>query len=94
MTDVDLARRLRGLYRTARMLETELRHGHLDQGLITEIDQQMEQGIGSEPRCTELCAVVDEMRESTMTPRQELFADTIRACDRLKDRIEGVLSLL
>ncbi|MCC6541422.1 MAG: hypothetical protein IT225_04310 [Flavobacteriales bacterium] len=94
MTDADLVRRLRTLYRTARMLETELRHGHLDGGLITDIDQQMEQGVGSEPRCTGLRMAVDAMRESTMTPRPELFGDTIRACTRLMDQIDDILSRL
>lgn len=94
MTDLDLARRLRTLYRTARMLETELRHGHLDMGLIADIDQQMEHGIGSDPRCGELSIAVDALRENTMTPRNELYADTIRACEKLKDLIEGVLSVL
>ena len=33
-------------------------------------------------------------RESTLTPRPELLRDAIRACDKLKDAIEGVVSAL
>lgn len=93
MTDADLARRLRTLYRTVRMLETELRHGHLDEDLVAAIDRRMEDGIGSEPRCSELRAAVDALRESLMTPRPELFGDAIRACTTLMDRIDAVLDL-
>lgn len=89
-----LARRLKTLRRTVEMLRTELRHGHLDEGLIADIDAQLEDGIGSEPRSAELRAFVDALRESTLTPRAELLADTIRACDKLGDAIEGVVGRL
>lgn len=92
MTDLELSRRLRTLRRTVLMLQTELRHGHMDEALITEIDQQMEHGIGTDPRCEELRGPVDALRESTMTPRTELFPDTIRACEKLKDAIEGIVA--
>mgnify|MGYP001291957806 CR=1 FL=1 len=39
-------------------------------------------------------AAVDALRESAMHPRAELFPDTIRACEKLKDAIEGVVSAL
>ena len=94
MNDLDLARRLRVLRRTVLMLQTELRHDHVDEALIAEIDQQMEQGIATEPRCMHLPSVVDALRESAMHPRAELFPDTIRACEKLKDAIEGVVSVL
>jgi hypothetical protein len=34
---------------------------------------------------------VDALRESTLTPRAELHADTIRAGEQLKNAIDGVL---
>ena len=37
MNDLDLARRLRVLRRTVLMLQTELRHDHLDEALLAEI---------------------------------------------------------
>lgn len=94
MTDLELARALRTLRRTVQMLRTELREGHLDEGLITEIDGQMEDGIGGDPRSAVLRMFVDALRENTLTPRGELYADTIRACDKLSDAIEGVLARL
>jgi hypothetical protein len=89
-----LARRLKTLRRTVEMLRTELRHGHLDEELITSIDAQLEDGIGTDPRSAELRAFVDALRENTLTPRAELLADTIRACDKLGDAIEGVMDRL
>lgn len=94
MTDQDLARRLRTLTRTLLMLETELRHGHLDEELLADIDQQMERGIALDPRCAGLRAMVDALRESTMTPRTELLGDTIRACEKLRAAIDEVLGRL
>jgi len=90
----DLARRLKTLRRTVLMLETELRHGRLDEALITEIDAQMERGIASEPRCAQLVKRVDDLRESTLTPRTELLGDTIRACEKLRDGIDEVVGRL
>lgn len=94
MNDLDLARRLRVLRRTVLMLQTELRHGRMDEGLLTDIDEQMERGIASEPRCATLVANVDSMRESTLTPRAELLGDTVRACEKLRDGIDEVLGRL
>lgn len=90
MTDLELSRRLRTLRRTVLMLQTELRHGNVDEALIADIDQQMEHGIGTDPRCETLRVPVDGLRENTMTPRAELVADTVRACEQLKDAIEDV----
>ena len=87
----DLARRLKTLRRTVLMLETELRQEHLDEGLLADIEQQLEDGIASDPRCAVLRQHVDALRESTLTPRKELYADTVRACVQLKDAIEGVV---
>jgi hypothetical protein len=94
MNDLDLARHLRKLRRSTLMLETELRHGRLDADLVLDIDHQMENGIASEPRCARIRDGVDALRESTLTPRPELISDTVRACDKLIDVIDGVLSEL
>jgi hypothetical protein len=94
MTDLDLARRLRRLRRTVLMLETELRRETVDVELLAEIERHMEQGIATEPRCAGLIAPVDALRESTLTPRPELYRDTIRACEQLKDAIEGIMDQL
>ncbi|MBK6542943.1 MAG: hypothetical protein IPG10_17005 [Flavobacteriales bacterium] len=92
MDDLDLARRLRLLYRTVQMLQSDLRQGHLNSKLLAEIEMRMEHGIATEPRCADLRGPVDALRESTLTPRAELNADTIRACEKLKDAVEDVLS--
>jgi hypothetical protein len=94
MKDLDLVRRLRRLRRAVDMLQGDLRHGHQNKELLAEIELQMEHGIGTEPRCASLSIAVDALRESTLTPRPELYADTIRFCERLKDAIEGVVSRL
>jgi hypothetical protein len=94
MNHVELARALRTLRRTVLMLQTELRHGRIDEALIADIDQQMERGIAGEPRCAGLVMRVDALRESTLTPRAELLADTVRACEKLKDGIEEVVDRL
>ena len=94
MDEQDLVRRLRRLRRTVDMLQTDLRHGHLNDKLLAEIESHMEHGIATEPRCMRVRAYVDALRESTFTPRQELHTDTIRASENLKDAIEGVVSAL
>jgi len=94
MTDQELSRALRVLRRTVMILETELRHGRLDDALITDVDAQMERGIASEPRCATLVANVDILRESTLTPRAELLGDTVRACEKLRDAIDEVVGSL
>ncbi len=94
MTTLELIRRLRILQRTVRALETELRHGHLDQKLFNSIDEQMEAGIATAPRGEGLGTHVDALRENTLTPRPELMADTVRASQKLQDAIEGVLAEL
>lgn len=94
MDDLDLARRLRVLRRTVLMLQTELRRDHMDEGLIAEIDQQLEHGIATEPRCSALPGAVDALRESALSMAPERFGDTIRTCEKLKDAIEEVVSRL
>ncbi|MBL7952776.1 MAG: hypothetical protein JNM62_13775 [Flavobacteriales bacterium] len=92
MTDLELTRSLRTLRRTVLMLQTELRNDHMDEGLIADIDRQMANGIGTDQRCDGLRVLVDALRESTLTPRAELYRDTIRACVELTDAIEDVTS--
>ena len=94
MNDLELTRALRSLSRTVLMLETELRHGRVDEDLVGAIDQQMEGGIGSDPRAVGLPVLVDSLRESTLTPRTELLGDTIRACEKLRDAIDAVVGRL
>ena len=94
MNDLDLARRLRVLRRTVLMLQTELRHAHMDEALIADIDQQMERGIATEPRCASLSAAVDGLRENALSKGAKRFDDTIRACEKLKDAIEDVVASL
>lgn len=94
MKDLDLVRRLRRLRRAVDMLQADLRHGHQNKELLAEIEVHMEHGIGTEPRCEALRTAVDHLRESTLTPRPELYMDTIRCCEKLKDAIEDVISRL
>lgn len=94
MTDLELARRLKRLRRTVLMLETELRHGQVDEELIQDIDAQLESGLAVDARCEHLRIPVDALRESTLTPRLELHRDTIRACEKLQDSIEAILGEL
>jgi hypothetical protein len=94
MDATTLARRLKTLRRTVLMLQTELRQSHLDEDLIAEIERQMEHGIATDPRCAGLGAAVDALRENMLSPRAELFPDTIRACEKLKDAIESVAGTL
>lgn len=91
MTDQDLTNRLRLLRRTVLTFQTELRYHRVDEQLVSAIDEQMERGIATEGRCRHLCETVDALRESMITPRTELWADTVRACDKLLDAIEAVL---
>ena len=94
MEDLDLARRLKRLHRTVLMLETELRHGHFDEELLNEVDAQLEDGIATEPRSLALRDQVDALRENTLTPGGNMFTDTIRACEKLKDAIQHILDSL
>ena len=92
MNDQDLVRRLRRSKRTVDMLGTDLQREHLNGKLLADIDDQMENGITSDPRCSGLRERVDALRESTLTPRPELFRDTIRLCEKLKDAMEEVVN--
>ena len=94
MSDREFARHLRQLHRIVLMLETELRHGHVDEELLADIDRRMEQGIATDPRCAALLPAVDALRESTLTPRPELLGDTVRACEKLRDTIDAVIGRL
>ena len=94
MQNEDLVRRLRKLSRTVYMLQTDLRHGQLNNALLEEIEFQMDHGISTEPRCTGLVPLVDTVRENTLTPRPELYTDTARACEKLKDAISDLVERL
>jgi hypothetical protein len=94
MKDDDLVRRLRRMRRTVDMLQSDLRDGRVNDLLLAATEAHMENGIATEPRCGGLVPLVDELRESTLTPRPELYRDTIRASERLKDAIEGIVSLI
>ena len=76
------------------MLETELRHGTLDEELLADIDRQLEEGIATDPRCAGLRELVDALRESTLTSPPELYRNAVRACEKLKDAMEEVVALL
>ena len=73
------------------MLQADLRDTHLNVELIAEIEHRMDHGISTDPRSAGLSNWVDALRESTMTPRRELFRDAARACEQLKEAIEVVL---
>ncbi len=73
------------------MLRSELQQGMMDEALLADIDLQLEQGLAMEPRSAELRDHVDRLRESTLNSGSEMFADTIRAADKLNDAIEGIL---
>ena len=94
MQNEDLVRRLRKLSRTVYMLQTDLRHGQLNNALLEEIESQMDHGISTEPRCTGRVPLVDTVRENTLTPRPELYTDTARACEKLKDAISDLVERL
>jgi hypothetical protein len=94
MTDLDLVRSLRRLRRTVDMLQADLRREYLNAELMAEVEKHMDHGIATDRRCTKLSARVDALRESTLTPRRELYADTIRACEQLKLTIDGVLNVI
>ena len=91
MNDLELVRRLRRLRRTVLMLETELRMGHLDVGLLEEIEERLEHGIATEPRSAGLRGMVDAVRENTLTPRPELMRDTVRAAEKLRDAVDAIV---
>lgn len=94
MTASELAAELHILFRSARMLETELQHGRIDTELLEDIDRQMEDGIATDPRSESLRSFVDALRESSLAPRPERLTDMERACQQLKDAIDEVLGKL
>lgn len=85
------ARELRQLRRAVIMLQNELRSDHLDEQLLADIETMMDHGIATAPGCEALVTRVDQLRESTLTPRPELYRDAALACERLKDAIEVIL---
>lgn len=91
MQDLELVRCLRQFTRTVNMLRSDLGQGHLNHDLLVEIESLLDNGPGMDERCAGIVAMVDYLRESTLTPRKELFTDTIRACDKLKDAITDLV---
>lgn len=75
----DFARRLNTLRRNVLMLETELRQEQLDEDLLADIERQLEDGMAGRSRCAVPRQHVDTLRECTLTPRKELYADTVYA---------------
>ncbi|MBK7296717.1 MAG: hypothetical protein IPI91_08760 [Flavobacteriales bacterium] len=62
MQNEDLVRRLRKLSRTVYMLQTDLRHGQLNNALLEEPESQLNHGKSTAPRCTGLVPLVDTVR--------------------------------
>jgi len=94
MENLDLVRRLRRLRRAVDMLQADLRREQLNVELVADIEKHMDHGIATDSRCASLATRVDVLRESTLTPRRELYVDTARACEQLKNAIDGVLNTI
>lgn len=94
MKNLDLARRLHRLRRSVIMLQADYRREYMDVELLAKIEQQMDHGISTDPRCAGLSGRVDALRESILTPRPELFRDAARSCEQLKEAIEVILDTL
>ncbi len=94
MENLDLVRRLRRLRRAVDMLQADLHRGDLNAELIVEIEKHMDHGIATDVRCVGLSTRVDALRESTLTPRRALYADTARACEQLKSSIDEILNMI
>lgn len=89
-----LIRQLRRLKRTVDMLDTEFAQRRVDEGLLAELDLQLENGLANEPRAAELKPLIERLRENTLTPRTELYADGMGDCRRLKAAIEGLIAVV
>ncbi len=90
----ELMRELRRLKRTLEQLEAEFAHGRTDEGLLHEMDTMLENGLADDPRTEALKGMLDQLRESTLSDKPELFADGIRHCRKLKATVEGTMSML
>ena len=87
-------RQLRLLKRTVEQLEAEFAHGHVDEGLLADIDRMLEDGVADGPEAAHLKSLLEKLRENTLTPRAELYKDGIRDCRCVKATIEGVIAVL
>lgn len=87
-------RQLRLLKRTVEQLEAEFAHGRIDEGLLTDIDRILEDGVADGEEAANLKSLLERLRENTLTPRAELYKDGIRDCRRVKATIEGVIAVL
>lgn len=74
------------------MLETELRRGQLDDGLIEEMETMLANGIGYDVRSQSLRDRLDALRETLLTPRPHRTMDGVRSCQELKHAIQTVMS--
>ncbi|MEZ4807068.1 MAG: hypothetical protein R2815_06270 [Flavobacteriales bacterium] len=88
MTTEELLRQLRQLKRTLEQLGSEFAQGHVDGPLLAEIDRMVDGGLAHDPRLAELCTILEQLRETTLTPRPELYSDGIRHCRHAKAVIE------
>lgn len=92
MTPEQLVRQLRRLKRTLEQLESEFAQHHIDVELLADIDRMVENGLAHEPLIAELCAQLERLRETTLTPRPELYTDVIRYCRLSKASIEELMA--
>ena len=63
-----------------------------DQDLLDRIQQALQYDADRREQLTEREQI--RQRMNTLTPREELHGDTIRACEALKDRIDAVIGQL
>ncbi len=94
MQGEELVRQLRRLKRVLEQLESEFAHQRVDEGLLADIDRMLEDGLAADERVAELKDGLDDLRESTLSQRAELYADGIRACRGLKARIESLAAMV
>lgn len=89
-----LTRRLRRLKRTVEQLDACFAEQRVDTGLLAEIDLQLENGLAADPRTADLKGLLDDLRESTLAPRPERYADGVVCCRRVKAAIEGLMAVV
>jgi hypothetical protein len=56
----------------------------MDDTVVADIDQQLEHGIGTEPRCAHVPQAVDAIRESALSMGPKRSAYTIRSSEKQK----------
>lgn len=85
-------RQLRRLKRTVEQLGAGFAEQHIDAGLLAEIDLQLENGLAADARTADLKGLLDGLRECTLSPRPERYADGVVYCRRVKATIEGLMA--